>query len=99
MSTSIGEKLALIRESERLNRKQLAELTDVPYGSLTYYESGRSMPPTNVIMKVLQHPRFSKYTLWFMTDQIAPESGQIAPALAHFGQSETTSQHSGKKTG
>ena len=99
MSTLIGEKLALIRESERLNRKQLAEITDVPYGSLTYYESGRSIPPANVVMKILQHPRFTKYTLWFMTDQIAPEAGQIAPALAHFGQDLTTSQHSDKKTG
>lgn len=99
MSTPIGEKLALIRESERLNRKQLAEITDVPYGSLTYYESGRSIPPANVIMKILQHPRFTKYTLWFMTDQIAPESGQIAPALAHYGQDVTTSQHSDQKTG
>lgn len=99
MSTPIGEKLALIRESERLNRKQLAEITDVPYGSLTYYESGRSVPPANVIMKIFQHPRFTKYTLWFMTDQIAPESGQIAPALAHFGQDVTTSQHSDQKTG
>ncbi|ENI1978050.1 transcriptional regulator, partial [Escherichia coli] len=36
---------------------------------------------------------------WFMTDQVAPEAGQIAPALAHFGQNETTSPHSGQKTG
>lgn len=99
MSTSIGEKLALVRESERLNRRQLAEITEVPYGSLTYYESGRSIPPASVIMKILQHPRFTKYTLWFMTDTTAPESGQIAPALAHCGQDVTTSQHSGQKTG
>ncbi|XQN46252.1 transcriptional regulator, partial [Serratia fonticola] len=32
-------------------------------------------------------------------DQIAPESGQIAPALAHFGQGEIASQHSDQKTG
>ncbi|EAO6626076.1 helix-turn-helix transcriptional regulator [Salmonella enterica subsp. arizonae] len=99
MPTIIGEKLALIRESERLNRKQFAEITEVPYGSLTYYESGRSVPPASVIMKILQTPQFTKYTLWFMTDQIAPESGQIAPALAHYGQDVTTSQHSGQKTG
>lgn len=99
MSTEIGNKLSLIRESERLNRKQFAEITGVPYGSLTYYESGRTIPPTNVAMKILQHPRFSKYTLWFMTDQISPESGQVAPALAHFGQDATTSQHSDQKTG
>lgn len=99
MSTAINEKLALMRESERLNRKQFAEITGVPYSSLTYYESGRTIPPTDVTMKILQNPRFSKYTLWFMTETISPESGQIAPALAHFGQSETTSQHSDQKIG
>ncbi|MFV9310551.1 helix-turn-helix domain-containing protein [Klebsiella oxytoca] len=99
MSTVIGEKLALIRESERLNRKQFAEITEVPYGSLTYYESGRSIPPANVIMKILQHPRFMKYTMWFIADQTSPEAGQIAPALAHYGQDATNSQHSGQKTG
>ena len=99
MSTAISVKLALIRESERLNRKQFSEITGVPYSSLTYYESGRTIPPTDVAMKSLQHPRFSKYTLWFMTEQISPEAGQIAPALAHFGQQTTTSPHSDQKTG
>lgn len=99
MSTSIGEKLSLIRESERLNRKQFAEITGVPYGSLTYYESGRTTPPTDVTMKILNHPQFMKYTMWFITDQIAPEAGQIAPALAHFGQGTTTSPQSEQKTG
>ncbi|MGA3716187.1 helix-turn-helix domain-containing protein, partial [Escherichia coli] len=75
------------------------DLTGVPYGTLSYYESGRSTPPTDVMMNILQTPQFTKYTLWFMTNQIAPESGQIAPALAHFGQNETTSPHSGQKTG
>lgn len=37
--------------------------------------------------------------MWFMTGDIAPESGQIAPALAHYGQDETTSQHSDQKIG
>ena len=99
MSSSIAEKIGLIRESERINRKQFAELTGVPYSSLTYYESGRSVPPTDVTMKILAHPKFTKYTMWFMTDQISPEAGQIAPVLAHFGQDETTSSHSNKKTG
>lgn len=99
MSSVIGEKLALVRESERLNRKQFAEITEVPYSSLTYYESGRSTPPTDITMKIFSHPRFQKYALWFFTNQIAPESGQIAPALAHFGQDATTSQPSDQKIG
>lgn len=99
MSIAISEKLALMRESERLNRKQFAEITGVPYSSLTYYESGRTTPPTDVTMKILNHPQFMKYTMWFITDQIAPAAGQIAPALAHFGQETTTSPHSEQKTG
>ncbi|KFC80578.1 helix-turn-helix domain-containing protein [Buttiauxella agrestis] len=99
MSIAISEKLALMRESERLNRKQFAEITGVPYSSLTYYESGRTTPPTDITMKILNNPKFMKYTMWFITDQIAPEAGQIAPALAHFGQGTTTSPHSEQKTG
>jgi len=99
MSIDVSEKLKLIRESERLNRKEFSELTGVAYSSLSSYESRSKNAGVEAIMKVLQHPRFTKYTLWFMTDQVAPEAGQIAPALAHFGQNETTSPHSGQKTG
>ena len=99
MSIDVSEKLKLIRESERLNRKEFSEVTGVAYSALASYESRSKNAGVEAIMKVLQHPRFTKYTLWFMTDQVAPEAGQIAPALAHFGQNETTSPHSGQKTG
>ena len=99
MSIDVSEKLKLIRESERLNRKEFSELTGVAYSSLSSYESRSKNAGVEAIMKVLQHPRFTKYTLWFMPDQVAPEAGPIAPALAHFGQNETTSPHSGQKTG
>ncbi|HED4077930.1 helix-turn-helix domain-containing protein [Raoultella planticola] len=99
MSTPIFEKIKLIRESERLNKKQFSDLTGLAYSSLAGYEAGDKKPGVEAIMKILQHPRFTKYTLWFMTDQVSPESGQIAPALAHYGQDATTSQHSGQKIG
>jgi transcriptional regulator with XRE-family HTH domain len=99
MSTSISEKLVLIRKSEYMTRKQFAEATGVPIGTLNYYETGRSTPPTDVSMKILNIPQFTKYTLWFMTDRVAPESGQIAPALAHVGQEKTDCSASGQKTG
>ena len=99
MSTPVFEKIKLIRESERLNKKQFSELTGIAYSSLGGYEAADKKPGVEQIMKILQHPRFMKYTLWFMTDQVAPESGQIAPALAHFGQDITTSQSSDQKTG
>jgi transcriptional regulator with XRE-family HTH domain len=99
MSIDVSEKLKLMRESERLNRREVSDLTGVPYSSLSSYESRSKNAGVESIMKILQHPRFTKYTMWFMTDQIAPEAGQIAPALAHFGQQTTTSPHSDQKTG
>ncbi|GAL28577.1 hypothetical protein JCM19239_5760 [Vibrio variabilis] len=30
-------------------------------------------------MKITKHERFKKYAYWLMTDEILPESGQIAP--------------------
>lgn len=50
-------------------------------------------------IKIFGHPRFNKYQDWFMYDRIDPARGQIAPALAHCGPSETTSTPSGKLTG
>ena len=46
MSTAISEKLALIRESERLNRKQFAEITGVPYSSHIMKAEGPYRLPT-----------------------------------------------------
>ncbi|EID8630248.1 helix-turn-helix transcriptional regulator [Salmonella enterica] len=99
MSIDVSEKIKLIRESERLNRREFSEITGVPYSSLSSYENRSKNAGVESIMKILQHPRFTKYTMWFMTDQISPESGQIAPALAHFGQDETTLHQSDQKTG
>jgi len=79
-SMSIGKKMRAIREEEMLNRRQAAELTGIPYGTLNNYEGDRAMPSTEVLLRVLQLPHFQKYALWLMTDLTAPESGQVAPS-------------------
>ncbi|KTQ62203.1 XRE family transcriptional regulator [Enterobacter hormaechei subsp. xiangfangensis] len=99
MSIEIKEKLKLIRESERLKKKEVAEMTGINYVTYVGYENGKSSISHDAVVRLLKHPRFRKYRDWFMFDEIDPASGQIAPALAHFGQDETTSQHSDKKIG
>jgi transcriptional regulator with XRE-family HTH domain len=37
----VNEKLAIMRESERMNRKEFSDLTGVPYSSLSSYEKGK----------------------------------------------------------
>ncbi|CAG9412409.1 helix-turn-helix domain-containing protein [Providencia alcalifaciens] len=99
MSLNIANKLIDMRESERLNRRQFSDLVDIPYSTLSSYETRSKGMSIDSAMKILSHPRFLKYTMWFMTGEVAPEVGQIAPALAHCGQEITTSSHSEKKTG
>ncbi|TKK14481.1 helix-turn-helix domain-containing protein [Pantoea agglomerans] len=97
-SMSVGMKMKAIREEELLNRREVAELTGINYGTLNHYENDRSMPSTEVMMRLLAHPRFQKYTLWVMTDAIAPESGQIAPS-DYVLRKISKPENDGKKTG
>lgn len=99
MSTFDREKLKLIRESERLNVKQVAELIGVNYVTYHGYESGKAKMSLESAMKFFAIPIFRKYMNWFMFDETDPEAGQIAPVLAHSGQDETMSRRSDKKTG
>lgn len=99
MSTPIGEKLKLIRESERLSQKQMAEITGITYSSLVQYEQGRSKPGLEATVKIFRHPDFRKYRDWFMFDETNPQAGQIAPVLSLSGQELIKLSQSDKKSG
>ncbi|MFS1582975.1 MAG: XRE family transcriptional regulator [Candidatus Arsenophonus phytopathogenicus] len=99
MSKFDSEKLKLIRESERLNVKQTADLVRINYVTYHGYESGKAKMSLESAMSFFKHPRFRKYRDWFMFDETNPEAGQIAPALAHNGPEKTMSVRSKKKTG
>lgn len=97
---TIGAKLREIREAEGLSRVELSLLTDIPVPTMKRYETGRiAKIGSDTLLKFTNHHQFKKYTLWLMSDQIAPESGQISPALSPDGQNSTTNHQSGKKVG
>lgn len=99
LSIAQGEKLGLIRDSERLTKRQLTDLVGLNYSTYVGYELGRTKMTLESAIKIFGHPRFYKYQEWFMYDRTDPSRGQIAPALAHNGQDETQSNHSGEQTG
>ena len=99
-SSGVGEKIRARRDAEGLTRQQFFELTGIPAGTQKYYETGRvESIGSDILLKITQHSRFAKYTLWLMTDKTAPQAGQIAPALAHIGPESTGSDRSEKQTG
>lgn len=99
MSISQGDKLALIRDSERLTKQQLVDLVGINYTTYHGYERNKSRMTLDSAIKIFGHPRFHKYQDWFMYDRTDPSRGQIAPALAHNGPEKTQSDHSEKQTG
>lgn len=80
------EKIKAIRCGEGLTQAQLSEVMDISISTLKKIEAGYHEPAWGTIVKITQHPRFEKYTLWLMTDKAAPESGQIAPSIARISQ-------------
>lgn len=101
LSSGIGEKIRAIRDTEGLSRTQFFELTGIPASTQKQYETGRREGVgSDILLKITQHSRFEKYTLWLMTGNTAPDAGQIAPALSLNGPEFTaTLPHSGRKTG
>ncbi|EIT7186288.1 helix-turn-helix domain-containing protein [Serratia marcescens] len=100
MSSDLGEKIRLIREAEGLTRDEFEQLTGVPAGNTKRYETGRIKSiGSDFLTKITLHPRFSKYTLWLMSDLVAPESGQISPALSPDGSNNTSDHQKDQKVG
>ncbi len=78
-SVNIGKKIKAVRIAEGLSQPQMAQLIDIPLGSLRDWEQERGVPRSDYLMKITKHERFEKYAFWLTTDKTLPESGQIAP--------------------
>lgn len=99
MSSTLGSKVRKIRESEGLTRLEFFELTGIPEVTQKFYETDRRGISGDTLSIITNNDRFKKYTLWLMTNETAPESGQISPTLSPDGQELQTSHHSGRKIG
>lgn len=79
MSTLICDKLKSIRAELGLSQRIFAELVGIPESSYKSYELNKREMGANTLMSLLQHSECQKYSLWFLTGEIAPEIGQVAP--------------------
>ncbi|WP_411170826.1 helix-turn-helix domain-containing protein [Klebsiella michiganensis] len=87
----VSEKMKAIRAAEGLSQSQFCKLVDIPVSTLKNIEGEHSVPNYSTISKITQHERFTKYTLWLMTDKTAPEVGQVEPVIVHAGKNEKES--------
>lgn len=99
MSSTLGDKVKVIRKSEGLSQSDFCELTGISISTVKKYETGVIEPGGTTLMKITKHPQFKKYTMWLMTGDTAPEAGQISPALSPDGHESTTSNQKHQKAG
>ncbi|MDQ0982567.1 helix-turn-helix domain-containing protein [Pseudomonas synxantha] len=75
----IPAKLKAIRAKEDLTQSEFCQVMEISISTYKKYEAGISEMGAPPIFKIVNHPRFKRYTLWFMTGDTAPECGQISP--------------------
>ncbi len=77
----LGEKIKLIRTVHELSRDQMSELIDVPSTTIRGWELKGKDPSGQAIIKLFSHAEFQKYSIWFLTGETSPDSGQISPDM------------------
>ncbi|WP_426576410.1 transcriptional regulator [Xenorhabdus stockiae] len=73
---NIIEKLKAIELVEKIDLSHLVKMES----TLSWFS----------LSSILNQKKVEKYTTWFITGKIAPEAGQISPAIAHSGHMTTT---------
>lgn len=78
----LGEKLKELRLTERLTQAEICEIAGINLNTWKGYEYIRDKSVSSVeLLKITMHPRFKRYALWLVTDEVAPEVGQISPII------------------
>ncbi|WP_060489202.1 DNA-binding transcriptional regulator [Pseudomonas sp. NBRC 111121] len=75
----LAAKLKAIRAKEGVTQAEFCELLGISISTYKKYEAGMFEMGFNTLSKVTNHPQFTKYTLWLMIEQTAPECGQVSP--------------------
>ncbi|QSB20637.1 helix-turn-helix domain-containing protein [Pseudomonas sp. 15A4] len=75
----LAEKLKAIRANEQVSQSEICQLLGMSLSTYKKYEGALFEMGYGALTKLTQHPRFKKYTLWLMTDDVGPECGQISP--------------------
>lgn len=78
----IGKKIKAVIKEERYSQREFAEMVGLPMRSLENYIAEINDPTYSVLMKIVNHEKFKKYTLWLMTGDVNPDAGQVCPAFS-----------------
>ncbi|BEN44462.1 transcriptional regulator [Serratia marcescens] len=101
MSSDHAKKLKLIRKAEGLTQAAFSEMLGIGLSTVKNYEGGRREVGLSIIDKVINHPRFEKYSMWLMSNanKTSEAAGQISPSLSPNGHDDTSDHQKDQKAG
>ena len=76
------KRLKSVIKEERLTQKEFALEMSTPLRTIEEYVAGRSKPSGELFMKLSNHEKFRKYTMWLLSGTVDPSAGQICPAFS-----------------
>jgi transcriptional regulator with XRE-family HTH domain len=79
---SFEKKLKSIIKEEGYSQAKFASEIGISRSAVEKYISGKQEPAGGIMLKIVNHERFKKYTLWLMTGDVMPDAGQVCPAFS-----------------
>ncbi|MDD9158254.1 helix-turn-helix transcriptional regulator [Aliivibrio sp. S4TY2] len=79
---SFEKKLKAIIKEEGYSQAGFASEIGISTSAVEKYISGKQEPAGGVMLRIVNHEKFKKYTLWLMTGDVNPDAGQICPAFS-----------------
>ncbi|WP_023604644.1 helix-turn-helix domain-containing protein [Aliivibrio logei] len=77
-----GKRLKSVIKEERFTQKEFAAEMDIPLRTIEEYVASRSKPSGDLFMKLSNHEKFRKYTMWLLSGTVEPGAGQVCPAFS-----------------
>ncbi len=79
---SFEKRLKSIIKEEGFSQAKFASQIGISTSTIEKYISGKQEPAGGIMLKIVNHVQFKKYTLWLMTGDVNPDAGQICPAFS-----------------
>jgi len=79
---SFDTRLRAIIQEERYSNQQLANALSFNLSATANYVTGQKEPCCQFLMQFSQHDCLKKYTIWLLTGNVEPRSGQVCPVFS-----------------
>lgn len=79
---SLGKRLKAVIKEEGLSQRAFAEDMSLSVTAIEHYIAERRTPSGELFIEMGKSDRFRKYTMWLLTGDVEPNSGQICPAFS-----------------